>query len=302
MLSIIICTYNRDKYIYNTLKCIANNEYPAEKYEIIVIDNNSTDQTENECIRFQKDYPKIPYRYFKEMKQGLSHARNRGIEEACGEFLVFLDDDAFVSHHYLKNLTENLNKYHDCSAFGGKITPKFESGEIPKWISKWAYSWVSAIDLGKNIQEFRGKKYPIGANMGIKTAILSEVGNFNTKLGRNKKNLMGGEEKDIFNRIKNLGVKIYYFPNIEVQHVIPPQRTTDNYIVELGQGIGQSERIRTLTISKFKYIKRLFSELIKWTASIVLYVYYLCKFQPQKGAKLILFRWNVTKGLLTVSQ
>jgi len=299
MLSIIICTYNRDKYIYNALKSIAENSFPFENYEIVLVNNNSTDNTENECKRFQNDFPQVNFNYFNEDQQGLSFARNRGIKESQGDFLVFLDDDSFVGKDYLNNLSDNLEKYPDCEAFGGKIIPKFENGETPKWLSKWTYSWVSAIDMGDNIREFKGNKYPIGANMGIRKAVLNNIGHFNTKLGRSKKNLMAGEEKDIFNRIKNLDKKIYYFPNINVQHVIPSQRTTDDYIVRMGRGIGMSEKLRTINISKTSYFKRLFSELIKWGGALVLFVGFCFRFQPQKGTKLLLFRWNVTKGLLT---
>jgi glycosyltransferase involved in cell wall biosynthesis len=298
MLSIIICTYNREKYLYKCLKSIAENDFPFSEYEVVLINNNSTDNTETECKKFQNDFPQVNFNYFVEYNQGLSYARNRGIAESKGEVLIFLDDDSFVGKDYLKNLSDNLDKCPDYSAFGGKITPKFENAHSPKWISKWTYSWVSAIDLGDRIQEFRGEKYPIGANMGIKADILSKIGNFNTKLGRNKKNLMAGEEKDIFNRIKNLGGKIFYFPNIEVQHVIPPQRTTDTYIAKMGLGIEMSEKLRTLDISKIIYLKRLMIESVKWVASILLLLIFLIKCQPQKGTKLILFRWNVTKGLL----
>jgi glycosyltransferase involved in cell wall biosynthesis len=298
MISLVICTYNREKYLYSAMKNIAENNFPFSEYEIVLINNNSTDNTEKECERFSKDFPQVNFSYFVEKNQGLSFARNRGIDESCGEILVFLDDDSFVGNDYLMNLSDNLNKYPDCAAFGGKIIPKFESSKTPKWLSKWTYSWVSAIDLGHRIQEFKGEKYPIGANMGIKAVILKKIGYFNTKLGRSEKNLMGGEEKDIFHRIKNHGKRIYYFPNIEVQHVIPPQRTTADYIAKLGQGVGMSEKLRTLDISKTTYFKRLVSEFVKWVASIVLCMGFCMKFQPQKGTKLLLFRWNVTKGLL----
>lgn len=299
MFSIIICTYNREKYLYDALKCIVENDFSTAGYEVVLVNNNSTDNTESECKRFHNDFPQVNFRYFVETNQGLSFARNRGIAEAAGTVLVFLDDDSFAGKNYLKNLSENLATYPDCCAFGGKITPLFESGEVPKWLSKWTYSWVSAINLGNKAKLFKGKTYPIGANMGIKADILSKTGNFNTKLGRSKKNLMAGEEKDIFNRIKNLGMNIYYFPDIEVQHVIPPQRTTTGYIVKMGQGVGVSERLRTLDISKAAYLKRLAEEGIKWVATIVLLIWFVIKFQPQKGAKLILFRRNVTKGLLS---
>ncbi|MDR1585310.1 MAG: glycosyltransferase family 2 protein, partial [Prevotellaceae bacterium] len=141
MLSIIICTYNRDNYLYNALKSIAENDFPFSDYEIVLINNNSTDATETECSRFQNDFPQVDFRYFVETNQGLSYARNRGIRESKGEILVFLDDDAFVGKNYLRNLQKNIETNPDWAAFGGKITPLFENGKTPEWLSKWTYSW-----------------------------------------------------------------------------------------------------------------------------------------------------------------
>ena len=96
MLSIIVCTYNRDKYLYGALKCIAENGFPTKDYEIVLVNNLSTDNTEAECLRFQSDYPEVDFRYFVETNQGLSFARNRGIKESQGETLLFLDDDSYI--------------------------------------------------------------------------------------------------------------------------------------------------------------------------------------------------------------
>ena len=262
MLSIIVCTYNRDKYLYGALQCIAENGFPSDAYEIILVNNMSTDNTEAECQRFGHDYPDLNFHYFVEANQGLSYARNRGIKESQGETLLFLDDDSYIQKDYLKNLQRQLNDHPEADAFGGKIDPVFESGETPKWLSKWNYSWVSAIDLGEKVCQFKGKAFPIGANMGIRKAMLDKTGAFNTQLGRSKKNLMGGEEKDLFERIQQQGGLIYYFPDVVVNHVIPPTRTTKDYVKRLGEGVGRSERIRTLGVSKWKYLKRLFSELV----------------------------------------
>ena len=298
MLSIVVCTYNRDKYLYGALKCIAENGFPAEAYEIILVNNMSTDNTEAECKRFQSDYPNVDFRYFVETNQGLSYARNRGIEESRGDTLLFLDDDSYIQKDYLANLQKQLDTYPDTDAFGGKIDPVFETGEAPKWLSKWNYSWVSAIDMGDKVCQFKGKAFPIGANMGIKKAMLDKIGVFNTQLGRSKKNLMGGEEKDIFERIRQQGGNIYYFPDVVVQHVIPPSRTTKDYVKRLGEGVGRSERIRTLGESKGKYLKRLFSELVKWGGTIVLWLGFALRGQFEKGNILFTFRSKVTKGLL----
>lgn len=294
-ISIIICTYNREKYIYQTLERIANNHFPRERYEIILVNNNSTDRTASECERFRKTFPDISFLYVVEINQGLSFARNRGIAESHGEILVFIDDDAFVNPDYLDNLANNLQKY-PAAAFGGKIIPEFENGQPPAWMSKWSYSWVSAIDKGNQVCLFKGHSYPIGANMGFRKTAIPPDG-FNTALGRSKGNLMGGEEKDIFNRMKVFRASIYYFPDIAVKHIIPEKRTTQAYVRQLALGIGMSERIRTLKISRTAYLKRLLAEIVKWGASCVLCLGYTIRLTPCKGTILIYFRWYVTKGL-----
>lgn len=298
MLSLIVCTYNRDKYLYGALQCIAENGFPKEAYEIVLVNNMSTDNTEVECKRFENDYPDVDFRYFVETNQGLSFARNRGIKESRGEVLVFLDDDSYIQEGYLNNLQKQLEAHPDVDAFGGKILPVFESGEAPKWLSKWNYSWVSAIDMGDKACPFNGKAFPIGANMGVRKTMLNKTGAFNTQLGRSKKNLMGGEEKDLFERIRMMGGNIYYFPDVVVHHVIPPSRTTKDYVKRLGEGVGRSERIRTLGVSKWKYLKRIFSECIKWMGTLVLWLGFALKGQFEKGNILVVFRRQVTLGLL----
>ncbi len=300
MLSIIICTYNRDKYIFGALENIAKNDFPYQEYEIILVNNNCTDNTEVECKRFQEAYPNVVFRYFIETNQGLSHARNRGIAEAIGDYLVFLDDDSFVQANYLSTLSNYLQQYPDAAAFGGRIIAEFETGIEPDWMTPWGQSWVSAINLGKKVTLFEGKKYPIGANMGFRKDIINKIGLFNVNLGRSKKNLLAGEEKDLFERIKALGEKIYYFPETLVHHVIPPQRTTPEFIKKLGLGVGMSERIRTK--NEGTYLLRLLSEKIKWAATLLLLVRYTLTLQPTKGWMLVVFRWQVTKGLLTASK
>ena len=101
-------------------------------------------------------------------------------------------------------------------------------------------------------------------------------------------------------RNRGINEKIYYFPDIEVKHVIPETRTTKDYIRRMGQGVGMSEKLRTLGLSKTVYIKRIFSEGIKWIASIILCLGYTLSLKPKKGTILITFRWNVSKGLIGI--
>ncbi len=299
-ISFIICTYNREKYIYDCLSRLAKNTV-QEGWEIVLVNNNSTDHTEAECERFKKDYTPKNYRYVVETQQGLSFARNRGIAEAKGEWLVFLDDDAMVETDYIANLQVHLEKHPEAGAFGGQIVPFFEDGE-PAWYSKWAMGFVSAIDMGSEVIPFGKNNYPIGANMGIKREVIGAVGMFNTELGRTGNNLLGGEEKDLFNRIRKAGYPILYFPNIGVQHCIPGRRTTNEFIARLAEGVGVSERLRTRKIGSCAYAKRLFMEGVKWGGTLVLWCQYTLQGHRPKGDILVLFRYHVTKGLLSFSR
>ena len=124
------------------------------------------------------------------------------------------------------------------------------------------------------------------------------MGLYNVQLGRNGDNLTGGEEKDIFDKMKREGMQFVYLPGAILYHSIPGYKLEPDYFNRLTTGIGQSERARTLKIGKGLYRKRLLSELKKWCATIVLWCYSLITFRPQCGNMLIKFRRNVTKALL----
>lgn len=297
MFSVIVCTYNRDAYIYNTLKCIATNDFPTNDYEIVVVNNNSTDNTEHECIRFRDDFPKTNFLYVIEYQQGLSFARNRGIEDSKGDFIIFLDDDAYVAPNYLANLRQTLMQYTDIFAFGGKIVPLYESGSEPGWMSPRLAPVVSAIDLGDEVIQFSKNSYPIGANMGFRRSCVEQVGMFNTSLGRTKKNLIGGEEKDFFVRLRDAKMAIYYIPTVLAQHVIPVSRTTEEYVVKMAFGVGASEKLRCNSVDK-KFVAWV-RECYKWFGTIALWGLYIVKGKRDWANMIVRFRWNVTKGLLT---
>lgn len=296
-ISFIICTYNRERYIYECLSRLAKNTAKKTDWEIVLVNNNSTDGTADECRRFENDYPEVHYSCFVEKQQGLSYARNRGIQEANGDWFVFLDDDAMVEPDYIANLQNRLSAYPEAKAFGGPIAPFFE-GETPAWLSPWTMIFVSAIQMGKDVKPFPKNRYPIGANMGVSRAAIEKVGYFDTSLGRVGNNLMGGEEKDLFNRLRAQQMPILYFPDIQVKHCIPPHRTTNEFIARLGQGVGQSERCRTRAKGGFAYGMRWLREIINWGASLVIWIGYALMGKRAKGDILLFFRYHVTKGLM----
>lgn len=298
MLSVIICTYNREKYIYNVLKSLANNTLPHNCFEIILVDNNCVDNTHGECDRFALDFPDVRFRYFVETNQGLSHARNRGIKESTGDILVYVDDDALVNNEYLRTYYDFFNQYPDIDAAGGPIIPKYETEE-PSWMSHFTRSLITGYKyLGDKAKEFPKNDYPGGGNAAYRSSVFEKVGLYNVDLGRKGDSLVGAEEKDIFDKMVSLGMRLYYLPNAILYHLIPEKKLSKDYFDRLTYSIGKSERMRTQALGKGKYVKRLFSECIKWAASIVLCIGHTLIGSPKKGWKLIQFRWNVTKGLL----
>ena len=295
MISVIICTYNRERYIAQALERVSKTE--CADYEILVVNNNSTDSSEAKIQAFMEANPAVPVRYFVETKQGLSNARNRGMAEARGDVFVFLDDDSLVQGDYLRTLDEYLTMNPQADAFGGRIEPLFDECPRPKWLCSWSMGWVSALDMGEAVREFEGKAFPIGANMGIRRAMAEKVGPFNPELGRKGGNMDAGEEKDMFRRIRAAGGTIWYFPGLRVQHVIPAKRTTLEYVRRFADGVGISERRRTKADGT--YLRRVAAEFVKWCGTLVLFVWYLITFRPVCGATLVRFRWHVTRRLLS---
>lgn len=297
-LSVIICTYNRDKYIYNLLKSIAENTLSKAKYEIVLVNNNSTDATEMECNRFCADYDDVVFRYFIETNQGLSYARNRGIQEAKGKVVVYVDDDATINKEYLQTYYDFFEKDNKVEAAGGPIFPVYETVE-PKWMSHYTRQLITGkLYMGNVVKEFTKGAFPGGGNAAYRKSVFDKVGLFNVDLGRKGTSLIGAEEKDLFDKMTAQGIKFFYLPKAILYHIIPASKLTEEHFDRLTYSIGKSERIRTLSISKKKYYSRLFSEVVKWGGSIILWIRFFFTLEFSKGNKLIQFRYNVTKGLL----
>ena len=299
MISAIICTYNRERYLYNVLQSLVAGNLPTEEYEIVLVNNNSTDGTEAEVRRFQTDYPQVQLRYCVEPQQGLSYARNCGIRESRGDILVYVDDDALVNKEYLATYADFFRRNADAVAAGGPILPQYDGCEEPDWMSHYTRQLVTGkLYLGEKEREFPGDAFPGGGNAAYRKSVFGAVGLFNVELGRKGNSLIGAEEKDLFDKMTSQGMKFYYLPTAILYHLIPPKKLTQDYFDRLTYGIGVSERYRTKQIGQGKYMGRLVKEAIKWGGTLVLWTGFALKGQFKKGNKLVAFRKNVTKGLL----
>ncbi|MCK4677192.1 MAG: glycosyltransferase [Bacteroidales bacterium] len=298
MISAIVCTYNREKYLPDCLESIVNQTLDNDRFEIILINNNSTDNTEPICYNFIKEHPKIRIKYFTERNQGISFARNLGINESSGEYITFIDDDATLDKSFLKEVVDFMNSNREVSSVGGKILLNYES-EKPNWMTSYLLPLLGYFNYGEKIKAFDKKKYPHGSNMTFRKEIFDKYGGFDVSLGRKGDNLEGNEEKELFYRLYNHNKIVCYLPDAVVYHAVPDSRITNEFIKRQAIGIGLSEWNRINKRNKEKY-SRIIEELLKWVVSVGLFFYYSIILKPAKGAMIIRFRWWVTKGLFHI--
>lgn len=297
MLSVIICTYNRAKYIGGLLESIAQNDLSKADYEVVLVDNNCTDNTREICDGFAQAHQDIAFHYCVEPEQGLSAARNKGIREAKGDVLVYVDDDALVDSWYLRTIAEYLKDNPQIQAVGGPIIPQYET-EKPKWMTRYTEELLGGyLYFGNQVRNFPRGRYPGGGNAAYRAVVFERTGLFNTALGRKGDSLMGAEEKDIFDKMDALKMRYIYLPDMILHHLIPPKKLEQDYFDRLTLQIGRSEYQRTKAISQRKYVVRLLKEAVKWGGTMVLWCYYALLAHPSKGNKLVAFRKNVTRGL-----
>lgn len=296
-LSIVICTYNRDNYLQHCLDHLSRQSIPNNLFEILVINNQSTDNTEAVCLKFQEDHPEILFKYHTETRQGLSYCRNTGIAESKADIIAFIDDDAYADQDFATNLIAYFREHPEVDAIGGRVTPDYHS-RPPSWMSKYLLPLVAALDKGEYAKPFKGFRFPIGANMAFRRSIFPETEAFHTGLGRKGSFLGSGEEKDLFYRLKRQKGNIHYVPTVHVRHSIPETRLESDYIKRMAKGIGKSEAVR-INQGPF-HIKagKWCLEFLKIAATGILALLYCLKGEWPKANMLIKFRWWFLGGFI----
>ncbi len=214
VLSIIICTYNRVDFLKKCIDSILKQISTNNGIEIVVIDNNCNDGTKEYINNINSTY----INYFLEIKQGLSHARNKGIEVSKGDFLAFVDDDATIDEKWLKSLLYHLKNQNINHIYGGPIFPNFEVN-CPTWIDDEYFIRKFKSSDGY-LDKLTAQDGFSGGNMCIPKNIFDKVGVFNTDLGMQGKEMGLGEESELFFRIHNQikHVKLYNINDMSITH------------------------------------------------------------------------------------
>lgn len=289
-ISVIICTYNRAKFLPGALQALTKQTLSKSDFEIIIINNNSTDNTETISKKFIEDHKDLNVKYFVETNKGLSAARNRGINEASSELISFIDDDAEVTENYLSIAVEFFNSRPDVDAIGGKITPVYESRNEPEWLSKYMWGLVTKADFGDRIREYPASKSPYGCNMAFRKKVLHEIGMFNSNL------LFRSEDKYIFYQLRKFGRKFLYHPEFAVKHHIDNKRITYESIMKISYEVGAGERDRLKGQGFFKHILKIAEYKAKFIAALFIALGFFIKFDFKKGEYIIKNRWLTLIG------
>lgn len=296
-ISAIISTYNRAKFLDGLFTSVLEQSIDKNRYEIVIVNNNCTDNTEEICKQFIASHPEIKVIYCIETSQGLSFGRNRGIKESTGLIITFLDDDAVIAPDFFETTLKFLNNHLDVNAIGGKILLKYLDKK-PGWYNPFMASLLGYFNKGDKEQIF-SKDYFRGSNMSFRKEVFEKHGGFNTSLGRVGKNLMGNEEKELFYRFKSKGEEMWYVPSTVVYHLVPIERTYSSFVKKQAIGTGISQRQHALINGKLSFLICIFSEIAKWGVSLILMFFYFISFRIPIAIMLIRFRWWVSKGILS---
>ena len=221
-LTVVVCTYNRSNALQILLDGFNNCDKPTLlTWELLIIDNNSPDNTQDLLNISLLKYPYL--RFEKEINQGISYARNRGISEAKGEYLFFMDDDASPSSWFLTSIEAALKKYPDILCFGVKVLSHFPNK--PDWFAiegPYALKGILGIfDLGESERLLNSADpSPLGSGLLIEKELISTFGGFNVKLGVSGGTKYPGrsEDTDLVERLRASGISVYYLPHPLVNH------------------------------------------------------------------------------------
>jgi glycosyltransferase involved in cell wall biosynthesis len=196
--------------------------------ELVIINNNSADATDSVCEHFAA-CTRIPFRWFNETRQGLSHARNRGMEEATGSIVIFTDDDITVPSNWISEYARVFREHEADCVFGG-IIPDW-NGEKPSWYDSKFDHIFGALDYGPDQFVVTTRNFEFfGANFACRKSLLQQMGGFDPSLGRTPDALYISEERKIFLHLFNRGARIIYSPTIFVHHHVSPEMKTKSYI------------------------------------------------------------------------
>ena len=217
IISIVLCTYNNADSLAITLEQISN-QYLVDNslVEVLVIDNNSPDHTHDIVAEISR-CSNITFRYFFERRQGLSHARNTGVDKANGRYILFTDDDADIPQNWVISYLEKIDQL-DPDCLYSRINIIWDR-PTPWWYTNRFRPYFVGLDYGDQVIAIDNlNKEFFGKNFCLRKGLVVSYGGFDPALGRNGSRLIAGEETIIYRKLVQERKRIFYFPEATVGH------------------------------------------------------------------------------------
>lgn len=234
--SVLICTHNRAGLLQETLEAVHRLNPPDDcGVEIVLVDNNSSDDTPAVVAQFARDGP-YPVVSLKESQQGKGFALNLGLAHASGDIVALTDDDVLPAQTWLHRIVGAF-RTRDLTFVFGKVLPRWGRVPPPELLLPAAQAiWgpLAIVDYGDTPTDYLPHsprmRLPIGANLAFAREALVAIGGWRTDLGKVNNTLLSGEDHEIFSRLRRRGLYAgYYDPQNTVQHLVPPSRLTRRY-------------------------------------------------------------------------
>jgi glucosyl-dolichyl phosphate glucuronosyltransferase len=239
-LTVALCTHNHADRLIRTLADLAHVRHPSQPWEFLVIDNASPDNTPALLASMEWRPVGVEVRIIREEKLGLSNARNRALQEARGDYLLFMDDDETPDPAWLITYEQAMRE-HQPDALGGRIDVLFEDGARPAWLQDELLGFLGKLDHGAARWLTESATPIFGGNFAFRRRVFERIGNFDPRLGRQGAANVGGEDTEIYQRLLENGCRVRWVPDAIIQHRIQTPKLRRNYFVDLHFRQGRTE-------------------------------------------------------------
>lgn len=239
-ISAVVCTHNRAPYLRKALQSLVHQTLARELYEIIVIDNASTDETQDVVGEFS-GFSNLRYLY--EPVMGLSRARNKGWRNARGMYVAYLDDDAVACPWWLARFLDAFETFEPSpGSVGGRCEPIWEAPR-PGWLSDKLLGYLAILHVSDTPIMLNERQGLAGCNIAYRRELLEATGGFRQDLGRHGNRLLTGEESYLRQQLDSWGIGSLYHPEIVVYHHVSSSKLTKRWFRERAYWQGLSDAI-----------------------------------------------------------
>lgn len=225
----VISTYNRCELLCAALDSLLAQSSHEVRYEVIVVDNNSNDQT-REVVEGYRARGHQNLTYIFEPRQGVSYARNTGIAHARARLIAFVDDDVRVSDKWIATIKRKFDSHPEIDCIGGKVLPQFRT-PVPRWLTRDQWMPLGLQDYGDEPLSINAENplCLVSANLVVRRTVFDQTGPFALHLQRVKDSIGSIEDAELLERFWRSGRHCMYVPDLTVTTEVPSERMTKSY-------------------------------------------------------------------------